>query len=191
MIYDCRNRIKLLIAFSNFENLIYNSRNRIKSSIVFFNSKNNNLNNLLNIVELDKVKTKKQFRKSQNKKNLITKIDKKAANFTKRNFFKFEHVKRKLKIKAKRVKKNIIVNKKITITKKIIVAKKIIDQTTKNRKNQSKNKAFTTAILQFIILIITQSNAILLKFIKLFSNIEFNNKKFNVSKQSDEIAKND
>ena len=142
------------------------------------------MNNLLNIVEFDKTKAKKQSQKSQNKKSFITKVDKKAINFTKRDFFKFEHVKRKLKIKTKRVKKNIIVNKKI------IVAKKIINQITKNRKKRNKNKVATTIILQFTTLIIIQLNIILLKFIKLFNNIKFNNEKFNISKQSDEIAKN-
>ena len=113
LIYNRRNRIKSLIAFSNFENLIHDFRNRIKLLIAFFNSKNNDLNNLLNIVEFDKIKTKERFRKSQNKKNLITKIDKKTINFTKRNFFEFEHVKRELKTKAKRVKKILLSTKRL------------------------------------------------------------------------------
>ena len=106
----------------------------------FFNSKNNDLNNLLNIAEFDKTKAKKRFRKSQNKKNLITKVDKKTVNFTKRNFFKFEHVKRKLKVKTKRVKKILSLTKRLQLRKKLLLRKKLSIKLQKIVKNEAKIK---------------------------------------------------
>ena len=83
----------------------------------FFHSKNNDLSDLKNIAKFKKTKTKKRFLKSQNKKSFMTKTQKKTIKFTKRNFFKFEHVKQKFEIRAKRIKKNVIVKKKLSSKK--------------------------------------------------------------------------
>ena len=69
-------------------------------------SKISKLKNLLNIDESTIIKSKNKFRKSQNKKNVITKTNKITTQFTKRNFSNFEIVKTKIEIKIKRVKKN-------------------------------------------------------------------------------------
>ena len=60
----------------------------------------------MNIDESTIIKSKNKFRESQNKKNVITKIDKTTTRFTTRNFSSFEIVKTKIEIKIKRVKKN-------------------------------------------------------------------------------------
>ena len=101
--------------------LIHDRNNRIAIS-TFSISKNENLIDLLNVNELDKIKTKKKFRESKNKKKTQIRAKKTTIRFIKRDFSKFEHVKRKYEIQTKRVKKNIV------------------DESTKNEKRDKNQK---------------------------------------------------
>ena len=90
---DSSNRIesRSILFFFEYEvdNIVNNSINRIKPRLLFSTSELENLINLLNINEFAKAKTKKKFKKSQNKKKIITKVEKKTTNFTKRDSSNF------------------------------------------------------------------------------------------------------
>ena len=59
---------------------------RIDSIVSQFNfDENENLNDLMNVVELKKIKIKKKSLEFKNKKNVMTKTQKKTAKFIKRN----------------------------------------------------------------------------------------------------------
>ena len=73
------------------------------------------LESLLNINKSAIIKSKNKLRKSQNKKNIISKVDKTTTRFTKRNFSNFKIVKAKIDNKVKCVRKNERVEKSITI----------------------------------------------------------------------------
>ena len=88
-----------------FQNIIQtNERLTLLSTSNTF-SKKFKFENLLNIDKSTIIKSKNKSRKSQNKKNIITKVDKITIRFTKQNFSNFKIVKTKIKIKIKRVKK--------------------------------------------------------------------------------------
>ena len=87
---------------------MHDRNNRIEISIFFSSSKDEILIDLLNVDELNKIKTKRKSRKSKNKKKTQTRTKKTATRFNKRNFSKFEHVKRKIETQIKRVKKKIV-----------------------------------------------------------------------------------
>ena len=70
---------------------------------------------LLNIIKSTIIKSKNKFRKLQNKKNIMLKINKTTIRFTKRNFSNFEIVKIKINNKIKRVRKNKQIEKNTTI----------------------------------------------------------------------------
>ena len=116
----------------------------------------------------------------------MTRAKKKIVKFTKKNFSKFEHVKRDIEIK--RVKKKFA-NEITRIRKK----------RNKNEKRREKKRREKTAIVsQFTTSMIIRSNANVSRFMILFNNIESNDDDlhnndddFNVSKQNDENAKND
>ena len=131
----------------------------------------------------------KRIQNFKNKKKTMIRAKKKAIKFTKRNFSKFEHVKRNIEIK--RVKKNVL--------NKII---RICEKRNKNEERcEKKRREETTITSQFTKSIITRSNANVSKFMILFNNIEFNQSNdnnlhnsdddFNVLKQNNENAKND
>ena len=103
-------------SLSNVNELI---RTRFDSSIVFLISKNNDLNDLLNIAKFEIAKAKEKSRESQNKKRIMTRAKKKTIKFTKRDFSEFEHVKREYEIRVKRIKKNINNQIKKNITSQI------------------------------------------------------------------------
>ena len=90
--------------------LLNDRRNRIvsqlASSAAFLVSEDAELNDLLNIAEPSVAKAKGRPRGSQNKKGIMTRAEKKAARFTKRDLSGFEHVEREYEARAKRAKKN-------------------------------------------------------------------------------------
>ena len=101
-------------------NLLTDLNNCIKPRSFFLFFEVEEFKNLLNINKSNKIKTKKKFKKSQNKKKTITKVEKKTINFTKRDFFNFEYVERKFAIKIKRIKKKIVNKFKKKTNKKTI-----------------------------------------------------------------------
>ena len=144
MIYDCSDRIALSTAFSFFEN--------------------KKLIDLLNVAESNIAKTKERSRKFKNKKSTITRKEKKAVKFIKRDFSKFKHIKRE--IQAKRVKKNF---------DKAIVSKTTVSKATRGREKQDRGKGkkgATTTISRFSTSIVTRFDNNVTRFIILFSNIE-------------------
>ena len=105
---------------SKIDDLFHDRSHRIVSSILFSTSKKNeNLKNLLNIVEFNVTKTKKRSREFKNKK-IMTRTKKKIVKFTKKDFSKFEHVKRNIEIKR--------------------VKKKFADEITRTREKRDKNE---------------------------------------------------
>ena len=62
---------------SFFEIEINNLSNCLKSRSIFSFFENEKFDNLLNINEFKKIKTKKKLKKSQNKKRIIIKVEKK------------------------------------------------------------------------------------------------------------------
>ena len=142
------NRIKLRFSSSLFEREIDDHTNdRIKSRSIFSSFENKDLNNLLNIKEFEKTKTKKRFKKSQNKKKTIIKIKKKTINFTKRNFSNFEFVKRDIALQIKQIKKT---TKKINEIKKKIDKKKISIRIAQKRKARKIRKTQNETIKRII-----------------------------------------
>ena len=149
-------------------------RTRLDSSIVSSISENNDLNDLLDIAEFEIAKAKGRSRESQNKKKIMTRAKKKAAKSTKRDLSEFEHVKREYETRVKRAKKNINGQIKKNITSQI---KKDRDRDEVNREERSRDeecRVVTTTISQSTTSMITRADAKISKFMKLFSNIEFN-----------------
>ena len=101
--------------------------------------------NLLNIDKSTIIKLKNKSRKSQNKKNIILKVDKTTIRFTKRNFSNFEIVKTKIDNKIKRVRKNEQIKKNITtrIEKNLTIR---VEKNTTTRTTTQIKKNTTTQI---------------------------------------------
>ena len=169
------------------DDLIHNRNDRIALSVVFSSSEDEKLIDLLNVAESNIAKTKERPRESKNKKGTITRKEKKVAKSTKRDFSKFEHVKRE--IQAKRVKKNL---------DKIIVSKTTVSKTTQGRegrdREENKEKT-TTAVSRPPTSITTRSGDNAARSMILFNNTESSqdssDDEFDASKQGDENVKNE
>ena len=90
------------------ESLLHGSSSRIESPSRF--EAEPEVNPVLDVHELNKVQKKGRPKGSANKKNLMTRTEKKAAKFTKRDPSDFEIVEQALEQRKKRVKKDTEAN---------------------------------------------------------------------------------
>ena len=219
LLHNKNNRFERSISefsFENFElnnitlqNIIQTNKHSMSLSTSNTFSKIFEFKNLLDIDESTIIKSKNKFRKSQNKKNIIIRVEKTTTRFTKRNFSNFEIVKTKIEIKAKRVKKNerntttnitntttqnekntTVRNEKrnTTNTTTRIEKRNIINTTTRTERNirTFKITRATISIFQIIDIFNDKAND------NNFNNFDAssNNKEFQISKNENEIIDN-
>ena len=196
--HDLNNRIELSLIESfleaskfdvvTFENMIRANEN-IKRLMInvdtFFEIFE--LKNLLNIDDSLIVKSKNKFRKSQNKKFTL-RAKKTTTQFTKRDFSKFELVKRNIEIKAKRVKKEAR-NRKSERGRKGRKNRKNEKneksrKSRKNRKNRKNEKNIITQNRKVATSKITRSTTTIFQIIDIF-NDEINDNEFNYFENND------